>query len=617
MRKLLDFYNKNEIKFKLTAIIISALSVILSLILKYNNLMYKFIIDPAWIAIILCGLKIIIGAIIGIIRDHDITADLLVSLAIIGSLILQEYFAAGEVALIMEIGSLLEDFTASRAQKGIQKLIKISPKKATIIKDDKRMIASIDEVKENDILEVIAGENIPVDGVIISGETSIDQSNMTGESVPIYKTINDSVISGTMNIDGAIIIKASKSARNSSLQRMIKLASSADAQKAKIVRKANKWAAYLVIISLMTSLIVGLIIGLINNDFWIGFKRAVTILVVFCPCAFVLATPTAISAGIGNASKNGILVQSGEALERIADSNIVIFDKTGTLSKGKLSISKIEVINERFNEKSLIRIAASGEIFSSHPLAKTIVDANKEPLLEITDHKTIPGKGISFKISNDLYFVGKINDEDNKINSTIIGIFLNNNLIGKIYFNDELKDNAKEIIEILHKKKRKVIMLTGDNVIVAKNYAENLNIDDYKANCSPMDKMEYIKKLEKDGNKVAMFGDGVNDSLALRTAYAGIAMGGIGSDVAIESSDAVIIKDNLDAIPYLFNISKKTQNRITINLLISLFLNFIAITLSIVGILNTVTGALFHNCGSVAVVISAFLLLFYKQKKYE
>ena len=616
MKKLIEFYYKYETKFKVISIIVSALSVIISIILKYNNLIERIIIDPAWVAIVLCGFKIIIGAIIAIVKDHDITADLLVSLAIIGSLILKEYFAAGEVALIMEIGSLLEEFTASRAQKGIQKLIKIAPKKATIIKNNEKFIISIDEVRKNDILEIKAGENIPVDGVIVFGETSIDQSNMTGESLPIYKKVNDSVISGTMNIDGVIAIKATKSAQESSLQRMIKLASSSDAQKAKIVRKANKWAAYLVIISLIISLIVGIIFGLINNDFWLGYKRAVTILVVFCPCAFVLATPTAISAGIGNASKNGILIQSGEALERISDSNIVIFDKTGTLSKGKLSISKVEIINKNYDEKTLLRIAASGEIFSSHPLSKTIIDANKKPLFNITDHKTILGKGIAFKINKESYFVGKLREEDKAI-STIVGIYLEENLIGKIYFNDELKDNAKKIIKILHQMKKKVIMLTGDNEIVANSYVKKLNIDDFKANCSPIDKMEFIKNLERNGSKVAMFGDGVNDSLALRTAYAGIAMGGIGSDVAIESSDAVIIKDNLDAIPYLFEISKRTQNRITINLIISLILNFVAIALSIIGILNTVTGALFHNCGSVAVVISAFLLLFYKKKKYE
>lgn len=617
MKKLVSFYTKNENKIKLICIVLSAISIIISLILKQNNLLENIIIDPAWVAIILCGLKIIVGAIIGIIKDHDITADLLVSLAIIGSLILKEYFAAGEVALIMEIGSLLEDLTASKAQKGIQKLIKISPKKAIIIENNNKHEVLIEEVKENDILEVKAGENIPVDGIIILGETSIDQSNMTGESIPLYKSINDEVISGTINLDGVILIKATKSAENSSLQRMIKLASSSDAQKAKIVRKANKWAAYLVIISLLTALITGLVIGLINKDFWLGFKRAVTILVVFCPCAFVLATPTAISAGIGNASKNGILVQSGEALERISASNIVVFDKTGTLSKGKPVVTKIEVINQKYDNEEIVKIAASGEIFSSHPLAKAIVEYEKNSLYEIKDHKTISGKGISFKIDNNKYFVGKLIEKHKVSNSTQVAVYLCNELLGIIYLEDELKENAREIIEALHKMKKKIIMLTGDSDEVASRYAKDLNIDEYMANCSPIDKMEYIKKLEKEGNKVSMFGDGVNDSLALRTAYAGIAMGGIGSDVAIESSDAVIIKDNLDAIPYLFEISKKTQNRITINLIISLVLNFIAVTLSILGILNTVTGALFHNCGSVAVVISAFLLLFHKNNKHD
>lgn len=606
MKNLKEWYKKNSAKIEITFLIISTICVFITLILNWCGIK-DLVFDPAWIAILLCGFPIIIGAIKGVVFEHDITADLLVSLALIGSMILKEWFAAGEVAVIMQIGSLLEELTATKAEKGIQKLIKISPKNANIIIMGKEKTIDADLIKIGDILRVKAGETIPVDGIIIEGYTSIDQSIMTGESLPIDKKANDFVMSGTINQNGSFLMKATKSAENSSLQRMINIAKSADAQKAKIVRKANKWAAYLVIISLSTALIAGIIIGFLNKDFWLGFSRAVTVLVVFCPCAFVLATPTAISAGIGNASRHGVLIQSGEALERIAECNIVTFDKTGTLTKGEPTITKIESF-EGITKDELLKIAASGEKLSNHPLAKAICNFYKDELYQISNHQTINGWGITFILNSDAYKIGKLNN-DNDSNS-VVAIYKNEKLIGIIHLEDEIKEEAKEMINSLHKLGKRVIMLTGDNEATAKKVANELNINDYKSNCSPEDKMKFIEEQEKNGNKIAMFGDGVNDSLALRKAYAGIAMGAIGSDVAIESSDAVIIHDNLDAIPYLFKISKKTQKRITINLLISLFLNFIAVTLSIIGILNTVWGALFHNCGSVAVVISAFLLLY-------
>lgn len=577
--------------------------------------------DPAWIAIVLCGLPIVLGAIVGVVKDHDITADVLVALALIGSLILKDFFAAGEVAFIMQIGSILEDFTSERAKKGISKLIKLSPKKANLFVDGQIKIIEADQVKLGDILQVRAGESIPVDGKIIEGSTSIDQSAMTGESIPVEKNPGDLVMSGTINQNGSILIEAVKTAGDSSLQRMIKLAEAADAQKAKIVRKANVWAAWLVVISLTTAIVAGTIIGNTHNDFWLGFTRAVTVLVVFCPCAFVLATPTAISAGIGNASKDGLLIQSGEALERIASSNIAVFDKTGTLTKGKPAVVKVQTHSD-ISEQELIKIAASGEALSNHPLAKAIMDYNKSGLYEIKNHKTLAGSGIEFEISGKKYMVGKIQNNDIALSSipsdmessSLVGLYCESKLLGVIFIQDTIKENACKMVEQLKALNIRTVMLTGDNENTARHVASQLGLDDFKANCSPEDKMNYIKNQEAQGNKVAMFGDGVNDSLALRSAFAGIAMGGIGSDVAIESADAVIVHDNLDAVPYLFKISRKTQGRITFNLCLSMVINFAAVALAISGILNAVWGALFHNCGSVLVVISAFLLLFYKDR---
>ena len=626
--KPLQWYEKQRDRLRLIFVIVSGLALAASLTFSWTGNADKIaVIDPAWIAIFLCGLPIILGAITGVVRDHDITADVLVALALIGSLILKEFFAAGEVAFIMQIGSILEDFTSERAKKGISKLIRLSPKKANLFADGQVKIIEADRVKLGDILQVKAGESIPVDGKIIEGSTSIDQSAMTGESIPVEKNPSNLVMSGTINQSGSILIEAVKTAGDSSLQRMIKLAEAADAQKAKIVRKANVWAAWLVVISLTTAIVAGCIIGNAYNYFWLGFTRAVTVLVVFCPCAFVLATPTAISAGIGNASKHGLLIQSGEALERIASSNIAVFDKTGTLTKGKPAVVKVKTLSD-ISEQELVKITASGEALSNHPLAKAIMEYNKSGLYEITHHKTLAGSGIEFEIDGKKYMAGKIqkNETGTEVGevgtipnitsdlaaSSLVGLYCESKLLGIIYIQDAIKENARKMVEQLKALNIRTVMLTGDNEKAARSVAVQLGLDDFKAGCSPEDKMNYIKNQEALGNKVAMFGDGVNDSLALRSAFAGIAMGGIGSDVAIESADAVIVHDNLDAVPYLFKISRKTQGRITFNLCLSMLINFTAVTLAISGILNAVWGALFHNCGSVLVVISAFLLLFYK-----
>lgn len=625
MSKLSAWYEKNSDKLRLIFVIISGIALAVSLIFSWTGNADKIAdFDPAWLAIVLCGLPIVLGAIVGLVKDHDITADVLVAMALIGSLVLKEFFAAGEVAFIMQIGSILEDFTSEHAKKGISKLIKLSPKKANLLIDGQIKIIDADQVKLGDILQVRAGESVPVDGKIIEGSTSIDQSAMTGESLPVEKVPGDLVMSGTINQSGSILIEAVKTAGDSSLQRIIKLAESADAQKAKIVRKANIWAAWLVVISLTTAIVAGSIIGCTNNDFWLGFTRAVTVLVVFCPCAFVLATPTAISAGIGNASKHGLLIQSGEALERIAASTIAVFDKTGTLTNGKPEVVKVQSLSD-ISENELVKIAASGEAHSNHPLARAILDYNKNGLFEITNHKTLAGSGIEFEIDGKKYTVGKIQKDftdtatsditSSQDASSLVGLYCQSKLLGIIFIQDTIKENARKMVEQLKALNIRTVMLTGDNENTARYVAAQLDLDDYCANCSPEDKMNYIKKQETQGNKVAMFGDGVNDSLALRTAFAGIAMGGIGSDAAIESADAVIVHDNLDAVPYLFKISRKTQRRITFNLCLSMLINFVAVTLAISGILNTVWGALFHNCGSVLVVISAFLLLLYKDKQ--
>lgn len=630
MKKIIDWYKEKEDKIRLITTILSGIFLIPALvvtILEYTNSTSNLPFDFnyfAFVAIVLCGLPIVVGAIVGIIRDHDITADVLVSLALIGALILKDWFSAGEVAFIMQIGSILEDYTANKAHSGIEKLIKLTPKNARIVKNDIETIVPIDEIKIGDVISVIAGETIPVDGVIIDGETSIDQSIITGESLPIDKAKGDTVISGTINQFGTFTYRALKEGKDSSLQRMIKLAKEADENKAKLVKKSNIWATWLVVVAFSVAVITTLVVSLLNNDFWVGFERGVTVLVVFCPCAFVLATPTAIVAGIGNLTKKGIIIKSGEGLERIGECRRVAFDKTGTLTKGALKVIGIESLT--YSSDELLKIVASIEKKSEHPLGIAVVKEHiYSHLYDVDNFKVLPGSGVEGYVNGKKYVIGKFLKKDNPLyektesylnkGATVVYVSEDGNCIGLIALADTIREDAKGMIEELKKLNLKPMLLTGDNESAARYIASLVGIDEVKANLLPEDKMKIVKNYEDNGESVCMFGDGVNDSIALRSAHAGVAMGGIGSDIAIESSDAILVNDELSAIPYLFKMSKKTIKKIHINIIIGLCINAVAVCCSAFGLLNPWQAAIVHNIGSVFVVINSLLLLFYKDKK--
>lgn len=627
-------------KYTLVCVLISAVGVVLSLG-KWLNAFVP--VDFAWIAIILCGVPIVYGAICGLIFDHDVKADVLVSLALISCLITKEFFAAGEVAFIMQIGTLLEDFTSSRAQKGIQKLIKLTPQTARIFRDGQEVVVNAEEVKAGDILRVIAGESIPVDGVILEGSTTVNQAVMTGESIPVDKAAGDQVTSGTVNQFGTFTMKATKACADSSLQRMIRLAQQAEAEKAPIVHLADKWATWMVFAALAIAALTWIFTG--------EFLRAVTVLVVFCPCAFILATPTAILGGIGNLAKHGILVRSGDGLERLSKVTSLAFDKTGTLTYGKPEVTEILLAeNAGISREELLRLAAGAEKFSEHPLGKAIVSYYKKeqarPEPDVKDFALVAGKGVRALVDGKLIFAGKteyieeiaenplveVAEKLKGQGATVIfvaqglekdmaqgeGLELAQTqakLLGLIALSDTLRQNASATIKKLEDQKIKCMLLTGDNKEVAAFIAEKAGIRDVHANLLPEEKMQIIKNAQNGKEKVCMVGDGINDSLALATSYAGIAMGGIGSDIAVESSDAVLISDDIKTLPYLFKMSKKAMKKVFVNITLSMAINLAALTLSVLGLLTPVTGALVHNCGSVLVVLNAALLLLARDKE--
>lgn len=580
-------------------------------------------INLAWVPIIISGIPILYGALTALFCEKTISSELLVSTAIAASVAIGEIFAAGEIAFIMAIGEILEDITVNRAKKGISQLIKLSPQQGRkIIKENEKTtekIVPIEEIYKDDILRVLPGEIIPVDGKIIFGNSSVDQSIMTGESLPIDKTIGDEVFCGTVNCDGSIDIIATKIGEDSSLQKLIRMVKEAEENKAPMQRIVDKWAGWLV----PAALIIAVAAYFITSD----IIRAVTVLVVFCPCALALATPTSIMAAVGQAAKNGVLIKSGEALEKMGKVNCIAFDKTGTLTFGKLKISDI-ITTSSATENELLKLACSSEKRSEHPLGKAIVEHGKKQnveFLEMEDFKMIPGKGIAAKIENNeiscgnsrfLQEQGIILDENiesilenlRKQGKVSILVGKNRECIGIIALSDTIRPTAKEMVIKLKNMGTRVVLLTGDHKQTADYFAEEVGIENVYSELLPAEKVTYIKKLEEDGNKVCMIGDGVNDAPALKTADVGVSMASMGTDIAVEASDIALMGDNIEKIPYLKKLSTATIKTIKFNITASMVINLAAIILSVMGLLNPITGALVHNVGSVLVVLNAALL---------
>jgi len=581
--------------------------------------------DPSIIAIVLCGLPIILEAVIGIVTEFNFKAGVLVSVALIASVFIGEYFAAGEVAFIMQLGELLEKLTVRKARAGIEKLVKLTPQTARVLIDGEEKIVPAEDVKVGDVLRVIPGETIPVDGIVISGQTSVNQAIMTGESLPVDKTVGDEVFSGTVNQFGVLEMKASKVGEDSSVQKMISLVRSADAKKAKVVGIADKWATVIVAIAILSAVVTWLFSGEI--------LRAVTILVVFCPCALVLATPTAIMAAIGNAAKKGFLVREGDALERLSKVSRVTFDKTGTLTYGIPEVVEVKSVLADVSDDEIYLLIASAEQFSEHPLGKAILRCFKLKNIELkesTDFNIIPGKGVEVVVDGKNVIAGneKLINEKNialpeevlntaqehaKSGGTVIYAAVENVVAGYIVLSDTVRKESPKVVSDLKKIGVESVLLTGDSENSANQIGKKIGIDNINANCLPEDKLKHIENYQKT-EKICMIGDGINDAPALKIADVGIAMGAVGSDIAADAADIVLVDDEVKNLPHLFALSKRMMSIIKLNITFSMSLNFLAIALAATGLLNPVLGAVVHNAGSVLVIINSALLLKWKKR---
>lgn len=616
LEKLEGLLEKGGIKKDIILLVISGAAVICSL-LKVQPLPF----DMAWIAIVLCGVPIILEALIGLVTRFDIKADVLVSLVLIASVCIGEDFAAGEVAVIMQLGALLEELTVARARDGIEKLVHLTPRTARILKNGTEVIVPAEQVQVGDLLRVLPGEVIPVDGVILSGQTSVNQAVMTGESLPVDKEPGDAVSSGTVNQFGGFEMRTARVGEDSSIQRMIRLVQSADAGKAKIVGLADRWATWIVVIALTAAALTWLVTGQII--------RAVTILVVFCPCALVLATPTAIMAAIGNATKHGFLVRQGDALERLAGVSRITFDKTGTLTCGKPRVVRVQSMLPQLSDTDLYRLCGAAEQFSEHPLGKAVVACFREKHGDLPNAEAfqmIPGRGVSAVVDEKHILAGNLEllreqgaMPDAEIiqeteyflsrGCTVIYVAVDGVPAGFLALSDTLRQESAPMIRCLHDLGAEPVLLTGDRETAAAAIAQQLHIQEVHANCLPEDKLNYIKAYQQEHRQVCMIGDGINDAPALKAADVGIAMGGVGSDIAVDAADIVLVDDEIRELPHLIALSKRMMQTIKLNMTFSMTLNFLAITLAVIGTLNPVVGALVHNAGSVLVITnSAFLL---------
>ena len=545
------------------------------------------------------------------------------------------YFeSAGTILTLITVGKYLEAKSKGKTSDAISKLINLAPKTVTVLRNEKEVKIDIEEVVKGDIVLVKPGEKIGVDGIVIEGEGYIDESSITGESIPVYKKNNDNLISGTINKNGYIKMKASKVGDDTTLSQIIKLVEEASNSKAPISKIADKVSSIFVPVVIFIAVLAFLIWIIAGYSFEFALSIGIAVLVISCPCALGLATPVAIMVGTGKGAENGILFKSAESLETLHLVDTVVFDKTGTITKGDISVTDIYSL---IDEKELLKIAGSIEKSSEHPLGEAIVKKAKEENIKLEDSKefeSISGRGVKGKINNKTYFAGNLNFmKENNIE--VKGViekaeeFLNNGktvlyfaeeerIIGIIAVSDIIKETSLKAVQELKKKNIEVIMITGDNHLVAKSIGKQVGIDRIISEVLPQDKEKEIAKLQSKGRKVVFVGDGINDSPALARSDVGFGIGS-GTDIAIESADCIIMKDNLLDVVTAIQLSKSVIRNIKMNLFWAFFYNTIGIPIA-AGVLypafgitlNPMIGAACMSLSSVCVVTNALRLRGFK-----
>ena len=602
-------------------VILGFLIFLISMIFRFDNIWINNILYI--ISYIIVGRKVVLKAIKNIFKGKIFDENFLMTIATLGAFIIGEYPEAVAVMLFYQVGELFQDYAINKSRKSITSLMDIRPDYANVKRND--IITKVDpyEVEIEESIIVRPGEKIPLDGIIIEGNSMMDTSSLTGESVPREVTLGDTVLSGCININGLLTIKVTKKFSESTVNKILDLVENASSKKSNPENFITKFAQYYTPIVVFSALIIAFIPPLIVKDasFYDWVYRALTFLVVSCPCALVISIPLGFFGGIGGASKIGVLVKGSNYLEALSSTEIVVFDKTGTLTKGIFEVQEINAVN--MSKEELLRFAAYVESHSNHPISTSLKKAYSLAIdgSKVVDIEEIPGYGVRAKV-DDLQVVAgntKMMDQMNiemiPINKpgTIVHIAVDGAYAGNIVIADAIKDDAKKAIQSLKTNNiRKTVMLTGDTKIAGETVAKELGLDKVYTELLPTDKVEKIEELfsEKSplGN-LTFIGDGVNDAPVLARADIGIAMGGLGSDAAIEAADIVIMTDELSKISEAIQISKKTLRIVKQNIFFSLFVKVVVLALSVFG-LSTMWEAVFADVGvSIIAILNAFRAL--------
>ena len=619
---------KNKIYIlPMTLLVLNILAILFHFFIKIS-LSFPFEIIP----LVIGGFVVIRSTLLATIKKRKVTAGLLVVLALIGTTYVGEYLSGSIVSFMMIFGEFLEDLTMKKTQNAVRSLIKLVPHKCRKKIGDKFELVSIREVRPGDIIQVIAGEKIPVDGIINNGQATINEAAITGESMPVDKSVHDKVFVGTLNENGVIEILTEKIGNETILGQIIKTVKNAQENKGNVQKTADRFAEFF----LPTILFICFVTAIFTKD----IMRVMSILVIACPCALVLATPTAVIASVGNAAKKGVLIKGGVVIEEFAKVTTICFDKTGTITKGTPEVVDMFICDQSKKQEFLETLAIV-EKNSGHPIGKSIVKylVNKENI----DMNNIPngefdmlfGRGVKVKLDEKIYEVSnrraleELNfegsnsekiyeflDHEEKLGRTALVVLSNQNVLGCLSVADTVRPYIKDAInELKTLGIEDFIMLTGDNEYTASAICEEVGIEHFKANLLPQEKLDYIKKLQSEGKHVAMIGDGINDAPALTLANVGIAMGMAGTDIASDASDITLMSDRIDFLCETLALSKRTYFIIKQNIWVfAVLVNIIGILLSGLGFLNPIAAAIIHNASSIFVVLNSSRMLGYKYK---
>ena len=578
----------------------------------------------AFIGAILLGAPLVYMAVRDLIKGHIHMTEL-AAVAVLASFALGDFKISGVIAFFLLASELIETRTALGAQAAVESLIRLTPTMASVINEDgSESEREAHLLKPGERIRVRPGDNIPADGTVISGEGTVNQASITGESIPVDKMRGDPVFAGTQNISGTLEIEVTKAGKDTTLGKVRKLILEAELTKTPLMSFVDRYAGYYTPLML----IVALLVVAFTRD----LSRAITVLVIVCPCAFILATPTAIVAGLATAARLGILIKNVRDLERAGQLNAFIFDKTGTLTTGQLAVVRVGTA-EGIDAEELLRKASSLEHFSNHPVAKAVVNIAREAEIEFYEvkrFKEIPGKGVSGEINGDIVMVGRdtwlkengVNPEEltSKIAEeasgfSVLYVASGNKVIGWLGLEDRTRPEARDAIRELREiGVSRTVMITGDRETIARRVAEEMVCSEYQAEALPKTKLDLVESLKKEGYTVAVVGDGVNDAPALAAGDIGIAMGAAGSDVALNSASIALMNNELNRLPFLLRLSRKVRWVVNQNLLVGLFFVVGGITFAALGFLNPIAAAILHNIGSFIVIFNSARLVRYGEE---